>query len=266
MLTLMGYEITSGQGTESVYLEPECATVGESWDIVPDEEASNGGYLTIKPGMESISEAPAGSDGAISLTFNVDGGNYGIYARVKCRYDDTDAFWVQLDNGSFELVDGLRTLPWQWRQFLAAELAPGEHTVTIAYCEDGAKLDKINISNFLYAPGDIGDEAENACEPGFTALEMNGDGSHNGYFLAQNYPNPFNQETSISFMLPRNTYVSLKVFDLLGIEVAELCGKEYQSGNHTIGFNADQLSDGNYFYRIKTNNFSAIRRMILQSD
>ena len=262
----MGCEISSGLGTESVYLEPECATVGESWEIVPDEGASNGGYLTIKDGMESISEAPAGSEGAVSLTFSVDGGNYGIYARVKCRYEDTDAFWVKLDDGSFELVDGLRTLLWQWRQFLAPELAPGEHTLTIAYCEDGAKLDKINISNFLYVPGDIGDEAENVCEPGFTALEMNYYEASGGYSLAQNYPNPFKQKTSISFRIPKNTYVSLKVFDLLGVEIAELCGKEYQSGNHTIAFNAEQLSDGNYFYSIKTDDFSAIRRMIVQSD
>lgn len=262
MLSLMGYEINYGRGMQSVYLEPECATVGENWDIVPDDGASNEGYITAKTCMESISEPPTDNADVIYMPFSLDStGYYSIYARIKCKSADDDALWVKLDEGSFELIDGLRTISWNWKHLINSDLVSGEHSLTIAYTKDGAKIDKINISDFLYAPGDIGEEAEYTCDPVYTGLEINS--NETLYTLNQNYPNPFNQKTSISFEIPNSTFVSLKVFNVLGVEIAELCGTEYRSGKHTIEFDAEQLSDGNYFYRIKTDNFSAIRRMIL---
>lgn len=267
MLSILNTEIISGRGLQSVYLEPECATVGDNWDIVPDDGASNAGYVIAVTGMENISEPPSGSAGIINLPFNIEStGYYSIYARIKCKNAGDDAFWVKLDDGSFELIDGLRTIPWKWQHLKSSEMNSGDHSLTIAYINDGAKLDKINISDFMYAPGDIGEEAENACDPVYTGLEIKSNETFNGYSLAQNYPNPFHQKTSISFEIPFSSYVSLKVFDMLGVEIAELCGTEYPSGTHTIEFKAEELSVGNYFYKIKTNNFSAIRKMVIQSN
>jgi hypothetical protein len=266
MLELLGYEVNYGEGTHSVYLESECATVGEDWVILEDAGASNEGYVSVKPGVESVTEAPSGDASVVYLPFSLNlAGNYSLFARVKCTNSSSDAFWVKLDDGPFEQIHFLRTIPWGWKQLMNADLVSGEHMLTIAYCEEGAKLDKINISNFPYAPGEMGEEAENVCEPQFTVLESIGNDTFHRYVLTQNYPNPFQQNTSISFQTPDRTYVSLKVYNILGVEIAELCGKEYPSGNHTVIFEAEQLSDGNYYYRIQTDHFSAIRKMNLQS-
>jgi len=69
-----------------------------------------------------------------------------------------------------------------------------------------------------------------------------------GYLLEQNYPNPFNGKTNISFEIPNSTFVSLKVYNLLGTEIAELAGKEYSQGKHIIEFDTKNLVKGIFFY------------------
>jgi hypothetical protein len=83
------------------------------------------------------------------------------------------------------------------------------------------------------------------------------------YALKQNYPNPFNPVTSIAFDLPQETKVSIKVYDVLGREVASLVEKVMPAGSHAIQFDAGILSSGVYFYQIKTKDFTAIKKMIL---
>ena len=87
-----------------------------------------------------------------------------------------------------------------------------------------------------------------------------------GYLLEQNYPNPFTGKTSISFEIPNNTYISLKVYNILGAEVVELAGKEYSQGKHTVEFDSKNLSKGIYFYTIKADKFSASQKMIIKSE
>lgn len=84
-----------------------------------------------------------------------------------------------------------------------------------------------------------------------------------GFALNQNYPNPFNPETTISFDLPNNGFVSLKVYDNLGNLVATPISRDMQRGTHKIGFNGNGLASGVYFYRLETERFSESRRMIL---
>jgi hypothetical protein len=83
------------------------------------------------------------------------------------------------------------------------------------------------------------------------------------YKLMQNYPNPFNPSTIISFTLPQATFVTLKVYDMLGSEVATLVNSEIQSGYYQINFNANGLSSGVYFYTIKAGNFTDTKKLIL---
>lgn len=83
------------------------------------------------------------------------------------------------------------------------------------------------------------------------------------YYLAQNSPNPFNPLTSISFGLPNAAEVELRVFNLLGREVAELQAGFMQAGHHKITFDAGGLSSGIYFYMIKTPDFSQVKKMLL---
>lgn len=83
------------------------------------------------------------------------------------------------------------------------------------------------------------------------------------YSLSQNYPNPFNPTTVISYSIPEKADVTLKVFNLLGQEVATLVNSAQSVGSHEINFNASNLTSGVYFYTIKAGDFTSTRKMML---
>jgi len=83
------------------------------------------------------------------------------------------------------------------------------------------------------------------------------------YSLSQNYPNPFNPTTAINFSLPKSSLVSLKVYNLLGQEVALLVDEVLNAGTHNANFVAGNLASGMYIYVLKTKDFSATKKMIL---
>jgi len=83
------------------------------------------------------------------------------------------------------------------------------------------------------------------------------------YSLSQNYPNPFNPSTVINFSLPQTGHVSLKVYNVLGQEVATLIDGELFLGNHSVRFDASNLSSGLYLYKIEAGSFSSIKKMVL---
>ncbi len=81
--------------------------------------------------------------------------------------------------------------------------------------------------------------------------------------VQQNFPNPFNSSTKIEFTIPEAGNVEIKVFNLLGKEVATLVNEQKQAGTYSTEFNADNLPDGIYSYKITSENYSAIKKMIL---
>jgi hypothetical protein len=81
--------------------------------------------------------------------------------------------------------------------------------------------------------------------------------------LTQNYPNPFNPSTTISFNLPSRTFVSLKVFDLLGEEVASLVSGELPAGRYSEQWNASLLPSGIYFCRVHAGSSTETRKLVL---
>ena len=83
------------------------------------------------------------------------------------------------------------------------------------------------------------------------------------YSLSQNYPNPFNPSTVVSFSLPVDSKVSIKVYDVQGKDVRTLVNDRMQAGTYEISFDGTGLNSGVYFYRMVTGNFSETRRMIL---
>ncbi len=83
------------------------------------------------------------------------------------------------------------------------------------------------------------------------------------FFLAQNYPNPFNPTTTISFSLPSKSFVTLKVFDLIGREVATLVNEKEPAGSYQVHWNAANMPSGVYFYRLQAGSFTQTKKFIL---
>jgi C1A family cysteine protease len=84
-----------------------------------------------------------------------------------------------------------------------------------------------------------------------------------GFVLEQNYPNPFNPSTRIKYALATKQLVSLKVYDILGNEIAKLVNEEKPAGTYEVEFNANHMSAGVYYYTIVTDNFVQTKKMIL---
>ena len=83
------------------------------------------------------------------------------------------------------------------------------------------------------------------------------------YALFQNYPNPFNPTTTIKFALPVKTNLVISVYNLLGEKVTELFNGELNEGYHEIEFNASNLSSGAYFYRLESEKFVGVKKLII---
>lgn len=86
----------------------------------------------------------------------------------------------------------------------------------------------------------------------------------NEYILLQNYPNPFNPTTTIKYSLAVSGRVSLKIYDVLGREVAIIVNEQEEAGTHSIEFDASNLTSGIYFYQIRAGKYSETRKLILQ--
>lgn len=87
--------------------------------------------------------------------------------------------------------------------------------------------------------------------------------AHN-FGLGQNYPNPFNPSTNIEYTIPEKAHVTLKIFDILGKEVATLVDKEQQPGSYVAIWNASKVSSGIYFYRLTAGSNVQTKRMALK--
>lgn len=113
--------------------------------------------------------------------------------------------------------------------------------------------------------------------PNFVTIQYGQDGPNNlraigsnssqpvpkEYALGQNYPNPFNPGTNINYAIPQNGYVTLKVFDILGREVATLVNEYKSAGFYTTQFDASELASGMYFYKMDSRDFRDVKKMVL---
>jgi len=83
------------------------------------------------------------------------------------------------------------------------------------------------------------------------------------FSLSQNYPNPFNPNTKINFSIPKGDYVSLRVFDMLGREVAVLVNGQLTAGEYQADFSAKGLSSGMYYYSLRSGDYVDVKKMVL---
>jgi len=270
MLSLLGYEVPEPQdpvilpdpkGTESFWFEAErfvTPTIGLNFNVVTDVLASNEKYITVQAGVQALVTAPSVSAGLITISFTATKDTtYNLYTRLNCPTADDDSFWLKLNSGAFVACNGLTTSGWAWIKITSFFLTKGTHKITIGYREDGAMLDKICISSYGTAPTGFG-------EKDAVAVGLNSLNAMEGYTLGQNYPNPFNGKTSISFEIPTSEHVSLKVYNMLGEEVAELAGREFSQGVHSVEFASGNLPGGIYICWLKAGMYSASQKMVIQ--
>ncbi len=83
------------------------------------------------------------------------------------------------------------------------------------------------------------------------------------YMLSQNYPNPFNPVTRINYQIPKFSHVTIKVYNILGQEIATLLNEEKMAGHYSIEFNAINFASGIYFYRMRAGDFVSTKKLIL---
>ena len=100
-----------------------------------------------------------------------------------------------------------------------------------------------------------------SADPNFTSVET--EVGLNEFTLSQNYPNPFNPSTTIRYQLPVKSFVTIKIYDILGREVATLVTEEKPSGNYDVQFEGTGLTSGIYFYHLKAGDYSETKKMIL---
>jgi hypothetical protein len=83
------------------------------------------------------------------------------------------------------------------------------------------------------------------------------------YSLSNNYPNPFNPTTHIEYALPKEDKVTLKIYNVIGQEVATLKNEIQKAGSYRVAFDGSKLSSGVYFYRLQTSAFNQVKKMLL---
>ncbi|RCK73942.1 MAG: hypothetical protein IGBAC_2089 [Ignavibacteriae bacterium] len=117
----------------------------------------------------------------------------------------------------------------------------------------GRTLDSVNSFDYLLIK-----YGEN-----LTEIKESKTNQPNKLSLYQNYPNPFNPSTTIKFKIPKTTHVTLKIYNILGQEVAELVNEEIKPGVYNINWNASNIASGVYFYRLKVGDFIKTNKMII---
>ncbi|MDA3860221.1 MAG: T9SS type A sorting domain-containing protein [Melioribacteraceae bacterium] len=118
-----------------------------------------------------------------------------------------------------------------------------------------------------------GNESEYSDEASFLVGVNDEDTSPTEFSLSQNYPNPFNPSTTINYSIPSNQnslfgaamggFVTLKIYNILGMEIATLINKAQSAGNYNVTFDATKLSSGIYFYTLNSGAFSATKKLTI---
>jgi len=190
------------------------------------------------------------------------GGVYKIYrgASYNCSVEPTYTYVTSVPYYTTEYIDESVTL----HDKGLGGINCGDDLVTYSYKisavdendDESLKSERALVSGYM-EPCLIGDPES---RPGHAIIE---NGLPTEFKLFQNYPNPFNPVTNIQYDLSQSGLVKIKVYDMLGKEVASLVNEYKMAGSYLISFNASSLSSGVYFYKIETPDFVQTKRMIL---
>lgn len=200
--------------------------------------------FTVNPGSFSVVPRPGSPAGGVSL--NVNSPKLSWFVPVQSTSSLT--FEVQLaNNANFTNSTNVSNL--QEMQTLINNLPVGQYFWRVRSIAGNDVSNYSESASFLVnTPTSVEDTDVNTPDK---------------FELSQNYPNPFNPSTIISYAIPENSVVTLKVYDILGNEVAVLVNDYKNAGRYTVNFDASSLSSGVYYYRISAGSFSNTKKMLL---
>ena len=179
----------------------------------------------------------------LKLDNNVITGNYGVFYTGKAKLSYLNHEGQKLGEGNEYNVSPVENFN------LSESVTLPDSTETIQLCLYGENENLINILDKLYLnPAGISNYQEAAIKD---------------FDLRQNYPNPFNPVTVISFQVPVLSYVTLKIYDILGREIASLISEEKNAGNYKVKFNGNSLPSGIYFYKLSAGDYFQTKKMLL---
>lgn len=205
-----------------------------------------------------FSNPPSDLADIAAYDLSVSEGDYHLWLRIKHPDGgNDDSFWLRMNDDPWiewnQIADDKSDSEFHWdvnnEEFT---FVPGSNTLEIGIRENGSELDMVFMSNSGAVPGD---------EP--TLVSENLENKPSAVKLYQNYPNPFNASTVIDFVLPESEFVSLKIYNQLGQQVAELVSGELAAGTHRTTWDASDVSAGLYFYRFSTGHgFTDVKKLL----
>jgi hypothetical protein len=248
-------------------------TVYEYLRITPDTMWTLGAVTHIfGPGVDTIYVDSVNFTSAIfplhydeSYVEGHDSSSYGFVSYFVTTFTvHYDAFGtIIFPNGTFNALR--ETLVTQTDTYVNGSLSNSTITHTISWLTkaDGNFNAYIDTSSQISGDVAVHQPLLNLIENYTTAVNESASNIPEKYELFQNYPNPFNPTTKISFNLPEQTHVTLNIYNILGQKISTMINKEMQAGKYNEEFNASALSSGIYLYRITTDHFSSIKKMML---
>jgi len=229
---------------------------GENWFYVSTPPTVPSEIYTdyIIPNMIYLIPGPYVSTSGGLSWFKADSGftENSYYISFYQDKSTTRLLYIQHTDGLY--ASGNDTFYWdrlEGSEYLPLDLPSGFRNLKNITIDKTSKKIYLGTSNGIYRKGVV------------TNLPNENNSQIKGFNLEQNYPNPFNPRTTINYHLPKSTYVTLKVYDLLGNKLEVLVNEEKQKGNYSVEFLGDKLSSGVYIYTLTAGTYRISKKMTL---
>ncbi len=215
---------------------------------------------------DNLISEPIGVSDNSNFVYSVQYGINDSLSAVQAMIDDRFiSFKVQLlDAGTGEIIGDYDDVTYNAENiFEYGNISYQVNTQGIGNRTVRLKLVVGNNFNCDYTMSKIYSDASVLAKSNFKQIDFSGSNPVKTYELTQNYPNPFNPSTTIKYQIPQSGNVTVKVFDILGAEVATLVNEFQNKGRYEVNFDASKLSSGVYIYRLQVNDYSASKKMVL---
>ena len=183
------------------------------------------------------------------------GGNYPVFLGSRYAKDFRDSAGATWSFTVESSKNGTITLSWD-----KSQLSGTARKVILVDNVNGQSIDMSSLNTYAFTYSSPHSFTINGTT---TKVDVNSGSLPTVYALTQNYPNPFNPSTKISYQLPSNSLVTLKVYDIIGREVTTLVNAQQNAGEYEVIFDASRLASGVYFYRIQAGTFADTKKLLL---